>query len=284
MLGSKLITTTQRAALRPLGIQGQEVARSDSQLRRLLAQRLSPRHAALLAEPVPDAHGDRIDWYSVAEGEARQLNALPEEERARFQGEFERLGGDITRLAEEYLSAKDPDRQVVGRLLELALSYPESADLYVVGNQPVITCWGHGPGDPGRMPESLTRTRVSLERTKIVRDEPGSATATQAVGSGVRVAAGARGGWPFWGHFVRYLALGLVLMTVALALPPGCAYLGLGPNIWLIAAPMTTETDDAYEAARQRERALRLRLAEVTAAIGARRATCPPAEQSKAVP
>ena len=86
------ITTTSAAGLQPLGTAAQ---RSFELLSAALEQRLGPAHAALLAEPVATAQGDRIDWYTQPGGEVLPLSDLPE---AQAQSLRARLGEMVAQI------------------------------------------------------------------------------------------------------------------------------------------------------------------------------------------
>jgi hypothetical protein len=156
MAGS-LITTTRRGAMRPLAVQGIFATDCYHQLRSLLEQRLGAGHARLLAEPVHDPARENIDWYSSAEGTPTPLGALPPEQADALRARIGRMADDIRAAAEDISKDADSRRALSGQLLLLCLQHPHEDDLWLVGEQPLVCCWGFAPGTLGAQPEDLTR-------------------------------------------------------------------------------------------------------------------------------
>src|SRR6266511_2461495 len=71
MAAGPLLVSEPLQRYRALGLAGDPVWRAAGQLRTAIAQRLSRRHADLLAIPEVDPTGRRIDWYAPFEGHAR---------------------------------------------------------------------------------------------------------------------------------------------------------------------------------------------------------------------
>ena len=156
MAGS-LITTTRRGDMRPLAVQGIFATDCYHQLHSLLEQRLGSAHARLLAEPVHDPARENVDWYSSAEGMPTQLSALPPEQADDVRGRIGRMAAEIRAAAEEIGKDTDNRRALSGQLLLLCLQHPHEDDLWLVGEQPLVCCWGFAPGTLGAQPEDLTR-------------------------------------------------------------------------------------------------------------------------------
>ena len=70
MAAGPLLVSEPLQRYRALGMAGDPVWRAAGQLRTAITQRLSCRHADLLAIPEVDPTGRRIDWYAPVEGEA----------------------------------------------------------------------------------------------------------------------------------------------------------------------------------------------------------------------
>ena len=82
-MSSTFIATTPRASYNAMRYQGILVTDSYAQLRAMLEKNLSPQHALLLAEPMHEASGDSIDWYTSAPGTPVPLESLSPEEKAK---------------------------------------------------------------------------------------------------------------------------------------------------------------------------------------------------------
>jgi len=143
MAAGPLLVSEPLQRYRPLGLAGDPVWRAAGQLRTAIAQRLSPRHADLLAIPEVDPTGRRIDWYAPFEGAVRRFADLDEAERAPILDEVQRLHTDIAGLAD---AMEAPQRSSAernfARLLRHALTAPGEDTLYVVDGKPVMTFWG----------------------------------------------------------------------------------------------------------------------------------------------
>src|SRR5215470_1914505 len=111
-MAGPLITTTEQAGLRPLGLHGQPVAEAYGQIARYLARAFSPKHAALFAEPNFQVRPGMVEWYA----------------------ELKRLVDAITRKATELVASKEPSEQLLGQLLQLALKVPSNDYVYAVGD------------------------------------------------------------------------------------------------------------------------------------------------------
>jgi hypothetical protein len=194
---------------RALGLAGDPVWRAAGQLRAAIAQRLSRRHADLLAVPEVDPTGRRIDWYAPFEGQARKLSELDEAERQAILNDVHRLHSEITGLAD---SMDEPQRSTAernfARLLRHALTAPGEDTLYVVDGKPVMTFWGFSadanlPGVFLASPPLTPRPNVGPR----VMPEAVMASAPAVV------AAGTRSAWWQW----LLLAVLLLLLLALLA-------------------------------------------------------------------
>src|SRR5882757_3980493 len=143
MAAGPLLVSEPLQRYRALGLAGDPVWRAAGQLRTAIAQRLSRKHADLLAIPEVDPTGRRIDWYAPFEGQARKLSELDEGERQAILNDVHRLHSEITGLAD---SMDEPQRSTAernfARLLRHALTAPGEDTLYVVDGKPVMTFWG----------------------------------------------------------------------------------------------------------------------------------------------
>ena len=142
-MSGEFLVNASREGLSPLGTAPQ---RSFELISGTLSARLGPAHAALFAEPVASAQGERADWYATLPGRPRPLADLPEAEEARARAELARLSADIRALAAE-LAAGGGEEQRLGEALSNALEIPGEEAIYVLDGlpdgrlQPVLVNW-----------------------------------------------------------------------------------------------------------------------------------------------
>ena len=156
-MATNLIVTVSKSSIHSLAHQGILVHESFHQIRDLVRARLGDAYALLFAEPSPSKDGSSIDWYTPVQGTAKRLTDLPEEEQRAARAATVRMAQDIARVAVELKQSGIAPQVTRGTILELALQYPDENCIYVIGEQPVFTCWGFGPGTPGAQPQDLTR-------------------------------------------------------------------------------------------------------------------------------
>ncbi len=142
-MANLLIATTRSQDLQPLAAAGQTGIEAWSTLRTLLLRRLSPGHAALLAEPVVNEARGEVDWYAEGDGPAARLQDLPEPERAAAQARLAALVGAIETLAAELRSSRMASDRFLSDMLRLAMRLPGDDAVYVQVGQPVLVGWGH---------------------------------------------------------------------------------------------------------------------------------------------
>lgn len=99
---SVFLLTSQRNAMRALASQGIFATDCHAQVCSIIAQHLSPAHAALIAEPQHDPGQQRIDWYAGVNGTATPVSALPTEEAERLRARAGELARDILHLSEQW--------------------------------------------------------------------------------------------------------------------------------------------------------------------------------------
>jgi hypothetical protein len=258
----KLIVTLPVTGLNLLGVGGQKVLDTHRQLRSQLGHLFGPEYALLLASPHRDGSGP-IDWYTpedLPEGESRQLTTLPEPEQRRIRTELEAKLDDVRKKAAELMASRD-DRQIkLGERLEKATSFPDDRFIFVVGDKPVIVCWGTrseradnsvpalekdiGPFVPRNRMQGTAQDRLDTSAGSVgvpaPPPEPPSVILLRT---------------PFpWGVLLAMLALFLFLGGIVLSLVPACGVNGvLSPwswrNVWcdVVAAsdaPNSAETDE----------------------------------------
>jgi hypothetical protein len=141
--GTTLIVTTQ-SGVRPLGVRGEPLHNAAPQLRRVVRRRLGDDAAGLLADPQPHESGQAIDWYADWPGPVRPLSALEAERQAEVRATVEQRLADIRRLGDTLAGAGPrEDMGVVGLSLKLAARMPAESFIFMVGERPVIVCWGY---------------------------------------------------------------------------------------------------------------------------------------------
>jgi hypothetical protein len=258
-----LIATTRNAELQVLGTGGQLAVQAWDQISGYLRRARSPAHAALFAEPNPDADRGITDWYAAGQGAAPPLESLPEAAQEAARAEFTRLYGDIREEADRLRASTRESERFLGELLALALITPATDCLRVVGGQPVLVAWGHAKLGEAPSPELL----IGMTRRR------GGAGAMQIVGP--PAAPPETRSWLSW----LLGLLGLLLLLLLLLL------LWRDPFGWFKAAlpqcvvqPGNAELLDELRAAQAREAALRTDIAGEMLRLGDRRTACPPPE------
>ena len=258
-----LIATTRNAELQVLGTGGQLAVQAWDQISGYLRRARSPAHAALFAEPNPDADRGITDWYAAGQGAAPPLESLPEAAQEAARAEFTRLYGDIREEADRLRASTRESERFLGELIALALITPATDCLRVVGGQPVLVAWGHAKLGEAPSPELL----IGMTRRR------GGAGAMQIVGP--PAAPPEKRSWLSW----LLGLLGLLLLLLLLLL------LWRDPFGWFKAAlpqcvvqPGNAELLDELRAAQAREAALRTDIAGEMLRLGDRRTACPPPE------
>lgn len=165
--------------------------------------------ASLLALPVPSEDGTSVDWYSDLAGEAQPLASLPAAQRKLIKDKLQDRLKSLTRLADE-LPRRVRGSEELAASLRAATHYPGDEQVYVVGNEPVITLWGFvRTGGRGRLasPDAVTQQQRARSRWLLF------------AGTSLALMVLAAGAW-FWLAFERDQALGV---EIAEALVAGCA-------------------------------------------------------------
>lgn len=140
------------SGLRRLAVGGVAVTSAYEQIRHHLASTLGPAHAALFAEPMTSDGG--VDWYHDLPGDPRKLADLGGEARARDAQHLSQLVEQLETHMRGLRSSTEDYQRHLGQLLELALQIPDDQNVWIVGDQPVLTFWGYTRelGEPARSP------------------------------------------------------------------------------------------------------------------------------------
>ncbi|MFO0162227.1 MAG: hypothetical protein ACK54W_21820, partial [Alphaproteobacteria bacterium] len=246
-----------------LGTGGQLAVQAWDQITGYLRRARSPAHAALFAEPNPDADRGITDWYAAGQGAAPPLETLPEAAQDAPRAEFARLYDDIREEADRLRASTRESERFLGELIALALITPATDCLRVMAGQPVLVAWGHAKLGEAPSPELL----IGMTRRR------GGAGAMQIVGPPAETQA--KRPLLFW--LLGLLGLFLLLLLLLL--------LWRDPFGWFKAAlpqcvvqPGNVELLDELRAAQAREAALRGDIAREMLRLGDRRTACPPPE------
>src|SRR6266850_8381176 len=144
MAGDTTLIVTTRSGVRPLGVRGEPLHNAAPQLRRVVRRRLGDAAADLLAEPLLHEDGKAIDWYAAWPGPVQPLSALEPERRQSVLAGIERTLAEIRRLGDTLAGAGPrEDMGLVGLSLQLAARAPAESFIFMVGERPVIVCWGY---------------------------------------------------------------------------------------------------------------------------------------------
>ncbi len=142
MQESTLITTTSRRGLVPVN---QKLLSQYDQLIRLVAERLSPDHAFLFAEPSP-GEPNATSWYARSIGKPIRLSELPPDQALRLRKTAEALLGEVRDLAAR-MEADKAGIAEYGKLLRDACIIPDMEKLWSVEGRPVFVDWGMRSGE-----------------------------------------------------------------------------------------------------------------------------------------
>jgi hypothetical protein len=163
MAGDNTLIVTTRAGVRPLGVRGEPLHNAAGQLRRVVNRRLGDQAAELLADPQLHEDGRAIDWYAGWPGEVTRVADLDPSRRSAVLTQVDLMLTDIGRLGETLAGASSKtgsadDSGVIGRSLQLAARRPAESFVYLVGDRPVVVCWGYEKEEaPAVLPSALPR-------------------------------------------------------------------------------------------------------------------------------
>jgi hypothetical protein len=277
MSAGPLLVSEPLQRYRALGLAGDPVWRAAAQLRTAIAQRLSRRHADLLAIPEADPSGRRIDWYAPFEGTVRRFRDLDASERGPVMDEVQSLHGDIARLAD---SMDEPARSTAernfARLLRNALTAPGEDTLYVVDGKPVMSFWGFSAD--AALPGVFLRSTPPVARAAGPAGRP-VPEAVLVSAPAAAVASGTRSAW--WQWLLLAVLLLLLLALLAWLVRPYLPHLEpvleaeARNRALALAVRQPVELQQARAATLQQENeALRLELARLTDEAAQRGGDC----------
>jgi hypothetical protein len=291
-----LIGTTG-AELRPLGVRGEPLHGTAAQLRRVVRRRLGDATADLLADPQLHEDGSTIDWYAGWTGDVRPLADLEPEHRAQVLEQVDRGLAEIDGLGATLAAAGGiDDATLIGRSLRLAAQRPGDTFVFLVGDRPVVTCWGYEkdaagllpPTPPPRLPESF---QPLPQRQAVLAPDQMPATPLPPAFPVPAVIAAAHPGVPW----LRALALALPLLALLLGAAwllrsqiPADPALSLATREGPDAPPPGPPPPDprpvlkaSLSSEQAREKALRIELSAIDGELKKRVAACKPPEPPK---
>jgi hypothetical protein len=293
MAGQTTLIVTTRSGVRPLGVRGEPLHNAAPQLRRVVRRRLGDDAAGLLADPQPHEDGKAIDWYADWPGPVQPLSALTPERRAEILTGVERMLAEIRRLGDTLAGAGPrEDMGVVGLSLQLAARAPAQSFIFLVGERPVIVCWGYEKDAAAALlPATLPRPPEPPPLTPVVGRRPvlEAPAVTQ-----LPALSPARTTIPW----LRTLLLALPFMFLLLGaawllreLLPTDPSLSLATREGPPAPPPGEPPPDpmptlkaAFSTEQSRERILKVELSLIEAELKKRIADCKPPEQPKPPP
>ena len=255
------IATTRSQDLQPLGTAGQTAMESWSALVSLLARTLSPAHARLLAEPVPNPARGEVDWYAEGEDEAVPLPTLPGAEQERVRAELGRLTADIAALASRMGSGHDESERFLADMLGFALQVPADPYIWVRDGRPVLVAWGHAMAGVAATRVLLTAPAVRPVRPMVILPPP-----KLPAPPGPNRAA-------LFAALLLALLVLLAVLYVALRDPFGWYAVDVAA---CTVAPGELALQAGLNAEETRAATLRATLAQLTDEAGQRRLQCPP--------
>ena len=247
-----LIRSIPTRGLRLLGVDGDAVIDKDRRLQSVLRRDLGPEVAALFAKPVRGSSTDPVDWYvpdTVPRGPLKQLAELPADQQQRIRDKLAAQLEKIRSHAETLADRKGTGDAQLAELLVKATRYPGDDFVFVVGDCPVVTCWGCETEaivrpDPGLVFDRYgTHTQARPPQSgdqpapDIARGIPAARTAATAQTTVIEQHTNEGVIWLVvgfpWGTVFAMLALFIFLAGVVGSLIPACGMsLPLVPTAW----------------------------------------------------
>jgi hypothetical protein len=290
MAGDNTLIVTTRTGVRPLGVRGEPLHNAAGQLRRVVRRRLGDEAADLLADPQLHEDGKAIDWYANWSGEVRRVADLEPSRRAALLSQVDLMLADMGRLGETLARASSrtggvDDSGVVGRSLQLAARHPAESFVYLVGDRPVVVCWGYEKEDaPGLLTPALPRVPEPARVPVLEAPALLPVTAARAVPAGI----------PWLRTLLAALPFLLLLLAGAWllrSLLPDDPSLTLATREGPPAPPPPAAPPDplpvmkaSLNSEETRAKALKIELAAIEAEIKKRIADCKPPEPPKPPP
>jgi hypothetical protein len=127
----------------PLGVNGDPVYRAATQIKTLLIKDLGENVANLFATPIRDDRNNSIDWYSAEKGQLRPFHSLSQTEQENYSRDIKEKLASVEELGLRL--AKNTQNQTAitySGLLKSIQNYPDSSQIFIVNERPIIAFWG----------------------------------------------------------------------------------------------------------------------------------------------
>jgi len=154
-----LLRSDSLDGMRETGGFGQPLHTLYPQIRAVLASELESVAAWLLAEPVVDRTGSRVDWYTQGDPDhpPQVLSALPEAERTALRARLDELLSRGRALAARYAASDDTHRVQLGAMLQAVLVQPLDEDVFLFEDRLTLVRWGFITDRPWEAPAQAAR-------------------------------------------------------------------------------------------------------------------------------
>ncbi|HQC72524.1 MAG TPA: hypothetical protein PLE42_07370, partial [Candidatus Competibacteraceae bacterium] len=154
-----LLRSDSLDGMRETGGFGQPLHTLYPQIRAVLASELEPVAAWLLAEPVVDRAGSRVDWYTQGDPDhpPQVLSTLPEAERTVLRARLDELLGRGRALAARYAASDNTHRVQLGAMLQAVLVQPLDEDVFLFEDRLTLVRWGFITDRPWEAPAQAAR-------------------------------------------------------------------------------------------------------------------------------
>jgi len=144
MSSGLLIKSRSVRSYHALGVMGKPVYASAEFLRAKIQEKFTPEHAHLFAIPQLSDDGGSMDWYSEAQGAVVSWVEATPAQRQHIADRVEAMLVDLKALANNPAPEGNADAEHLRQLLKQALFVPERMEnVFLVGEQPVVTFWGY---------------------------------------------------------------------------------------------------------------------------------------------
>ena len=154
-----LLRSDSLDGMRETGGFGQPLHTLYPQIRAVLASELEPVAAWLLAEPVVDRAGSRVDWYTQGDPDhpPQVLSTLPEAQRTVLRARLDELLGRGRALAARYAASDNTHRVQLGAMLQAVLVQPLDEDVFLFEDRLTLVRWGFITDRPWEAPAQAAR-------------------------------------------------------------------------------------------------------------------------------
>ena len=132
------LETIDTAGVQALGMHGEAVWRSFTQIRDVVGSRIGPEAAALFAAPALHENGGKIDWYATAPGDPVPWHSADLAQRETIVSRIETLRPAIEGLSDNLLNSGSDAAISMGSLIAHALHLSNEKHIYLVGEHDTL--------------------------------------------------------------------------------------------------------------------------------------------------